>query len=305
MADRTGEFRQIAVQRAKQAGMNEAKLTKFASEAILPRVIAKSDFEKSSRDVSKSLITLHNFVWKNRPVFLHPERASDRERDNIEIEVSLFVKACKERIDQLQLQIQPNTDPGHTNKNKQTMSTHLAAHLQGVVLILSERLRAVTEVFDDCRAARFKDSLRAWDSTSQLRKEVASHSQAAGHSAPKPRTSEDVSATPSFAGAQQQKMSVERDGAMLVKELEGLVDQVRETEGRVVEISTLNHLFSTQIVQQAAQIEKLYQNAIEATIYMDKGNVQLQKAVSYNSSGRKYFIIIILMAALLLLFMDW
>eukprot|EP00959_Pyramimonas_sp_CCMP1952_P336345 7043027-Pyramimonas_sp.AAC.1 len=89
------------------------------------------------------------FVAKHRPIFFHPERASERERDrisekvlrthdnksdnaaggltrcSIEGEVGLFVKACKESIDKLQDKIQEEI-------SKRTKpSKHYIAHLQG------------------------------------------------------------------------------------------------------------------------------------------------------------------------------
>jgi syntaxin 18 len=80
---------------------------------------------------------------------------------------------------------------------------------------------------------------------------------------------------------------------------------VRETEGRILEISTLNHLFSTQVVQQAQKIEQLYQEALHATVHMQRGNAELVKAHGYNSSGRKWFVLLMLMASLVLLVLDY
>jgi hypothetical protein len=47
----------------------------------------------------------------------------------------------------------------------------------------------------------------------------------------------------------------------VVDELTGLVEQVRRTEGKVVEMSALSSLFATHVNQQAAQIERLYTQA--------------------------------------------
>ena len=45
--------------------------------------------------------------------------------------------------------------------------------------------------------------------------------------------------------------------------------------------------------------------AVEATLYVDKGNVQLQKAIRLNSSTRKFIFYILLMVSCALLFLDW
>ena len=38
-----------------------------------------------------------------------------------------------------------------------------------------------------------------------------------------------------------------------------LLDSAQETERKMIEMSALNHLFSTHVLQQAQQIEILYQ----------------------------------------------
>lgn len=42
-------------------------------------------------------------------------------------------------------------------------------------------------------------------------------------------------------------------------ELTSLLDAVQETETKMVEMSALNHLMSTHVLQQAQQIELLYE----------------------------------------------
>jgi syntaxin 18 len=42
-------------------------------------------------------------------------------------------------------------------------------------------------------------------------------------------------------------------------ELTSLLDAVQETETKMVEMSALNHLMSTHVLQQAQQIEFLYE----------------------------------------------
>lgn len=49
---------------------------------------------------------------------------------------------------------------------------------------------------------------------------------------------------------------------LLQVELTGLLDAVQETETKMVEMSALNHLLSTHVLQQAQQIELLYDQVI-------------------------------------------
>ena len=45
-------------------------------------------------------------------------------------------------------------------------------------------------------------------------------------------------------------------------ELTSLLDAVQETETKMVEMSALNHLMSTHVLQQAQQIEQLYEQVL-------------------------------------------
>ena len=73
----------------------------------------------------------------------------------------------------------------------------------------------------------------------------------------------------------------------------------------MVEISQLNQVFSTQIQEQSEQLELLYEEALEATVNLDKGNVELGKALKYNKEGGRIIISIILFFTAALLFLDW
>jgi syntaxin 18 len=81
--------------------------------------------------------------------------------------------------------------------------------------------------------------------------------------------------------------------------------QVQHTERTVREIATLNQMFSTAIMQQGQQIEKLYGEAVQATLNIDRANVQLGKAIKTNTAARKYMIVFFLVASLCILFLDW
>lgn len=51
-------------------------------------------------------------------------------------------------------------------------------------------------------------------------------------------------------------------------ELTNLLDAVQQTETKMVEMSALNHLMSTHVLQQAQQIEQLYDQVTRYMIYV-------------------------------------
>lgn len=63
-----------------------------------------------------------------------------------------------------------------------------------------------------------------------------------------------------------------------------LLDAVQETETKMVEMSALNHLMSTHVLQQAQQIEHLYEQVRKLLLYIRQmacpveiGNYLLEK----------------------------
>ena len=88
-------------------------------------------------------------------------------------------------------------------------------------------------------------------------------------------------------------------------ELAGLAEGAAAVEEKMLEMTALSHLFSTRVLQQAQQIEQLYNQAVEATTYIKKGNTELRKTVSRNSDGRIFVILFFVIMILAVLFLDW
>lgn len=44
---------------------------------------------------------------------------------------------------------------------------------------------------------------------------------------------------------------------------------------------------------------------MQATVYVDKGNVQLEKTIRVSGSARLYLLYFLIIASLALLFLDW
>ena len=158
------------------------------------------------------------------------------------------------------------------------------------VLILSERLHTVTAQFDQLRAVRFQDAINKAIPRRKLnrvtRKDSAETSKSDGME--ELREPEELRAEP--LRVQQQLLDDETRALQVVKinfcrtysviclieefqilvtnplplflflqvELTNLLDTVQETETKMVEMSALNHLMATHVLQQAQQIEHLY-----------------------------------------------
>ncbi|KAG0448363.1 hypothetical protein HPP92_027856 [Vanilla planifolia] len=134
------------------------------------------------------------------------------------------------------------------------------------VLILSERLHSVTTQFDQLRSVRFQDAIN--------------------RAMPRRKRHKAPSKSPEV-------------------ELTNLLDAVQETETKMVEMSALNHLMSTHVLQQAQQIELLYNQAVEATKNVELGNRELTQAIQRNSGSRTFLILFLLVLTFSVIFLDW
>ncbi|KAI5059687.1 hypothetical protein GOP47_0026006 [Adiantum capillus-veneris] len=165
------------------------------------------------------------------------------------------------------------------------------------VLILSERLHSVTALFDRFRAARFQEAIEK--SMPRWRK---------GEKSKKSNTwadnQEHGKEEASIVQDLKQDLLEEETHALQV-ELTNLLDTAQETERKMIEMSALNHLFSTHVLHQAQQIEKLYQQALDATENVEKGNKEIRKAIGRSNSSRTFLLLFLFVLPLALLFLHW
>ncbi len=93
--------------------------------------------------------------------------------------------------------------------------------------------------------------------------------------------------------------------AALQEDLTSTSQQAYQVEKSMREITTLNQMISTAVMQQAESIEQLYNVAVEATSQIKRGNEELRKTVRLNRSSQLYIFVLLMTATFLLLFFDW
>lgn len=97
---------------------------------------------------------------------------------------------------------------------------------------------------------------------------------------------------------------IQEESQALYDELMHLSDRVHDTERMMHEIATLNQMLSSQIMNQAEQIEQIYTDAVQASYNMVTGNRHLTKAAEYSRSSRRYILVLMICASIILLFLD-
>uniref|UniRef100_A0A5B7BPP1 Putative syntaxin-81 n=1 Tax=Davidia involucrata TaxID=16924 RepID=A0A5B7BPP1_DAVIN len=309
--DRTEDFKDAVHRAALSAGYNESKMAAILASFIMHKPRQRSSFTKAALKTLESIDTLDEFLMKHRKDYIDLHRTTEQERDSIEHEVTVFIKACKEQIDILKSSIndEEENSKGWLGIRGDNSNADTIAHKHGVVLILSEKLHAVTSQFDQLRAVRFQDAINRAIPRRKMKRGGTSNST-------------DISKTnnlelrePDHAELREsevhtepimvQQQLLDEETRALQVELTGLLDAVQETETKMVEMSALNHLMSTHVLQQAQQIEQLYEQAVEATNNVELGNKELSQAIQRNSSSRTFLLLFLFVLTFSIIFLDW
>lgn len=302
--DRTEDFKDAVRHTALSLGYDESKLAAILTNFIIHKPHQRSPFTKAALKTLESIGTLEHFMLKHRKDYVDLHRTTEQERDSIEHEVSAFIKACQEQIDVLKNSI---NDEEETSKRwfgirADKSNADTVAHKHGVVLSLSERLHSVTSQFDQLRAIRFQDAISKATPRRKLKPVVKSSSEEASKS-----NNLDVRELDQFRPEplKVQQQLLDDETRALQVELSSLLDVVQQTETKMVEMSALNHLMATHVLQQAQQIEQLYLQAVEATTNVELGNKELSQAIQRNSSSRTFLLLFLFVLTFSILFLDW
>ncbi|CAL5363747.1 unnamed protein product [Camellia sinensis] len=308
-----------------------SKLAAILASFIMHKPRQRPSFTKAALKTLESIETLDQFLMKHKKDYIDLHRTTEQERDSIEHEayvlglascnpltdfegaqVTIFVKACKEQIDILKTSIndEESNSKGWLGIKGDHSNVDTIAHKHGVVLILSERLHTVTSQFDQLRAIRFQEAINRATPRRKLKRVAASDSTDNSKSNTLKLKEPDNSELREPDEVQYDTVKVQQqllddETRALQVELTNLLDAVQETETKMVEMSALNHLMSTHVLQQAQQIEFLYEQAVAATTNVELGNKELAQAIQRNSSSRTFLLLFLFVLTFSILFLDW
>lgn len=194
------------------------------------------------------------------------------------------------------------------------------AHLLGAALCASTRLSSFAQHAERRRAAARADAAarERWRKrrvppemyVSNAIGSAASrmHSTSQTHSHPDDHRHRDArgNSSPQQQSQQllQEQWQLQEEQQLLAQELGPLVDNVREVEGRVEEVSALSDALSGHIAKQSEQIEHLYSEAINASGKLAQGNSALSQAVERTTSSRHHTFYVLLALSVALLLLD-
>ncbi|XP_047607643.1 syntaxin-18 isoform X1 [Phacochoerus africanus] len=243
-------------------------------------------------------------------------RMTDTERDQIDQDAQTFMRTCSEAIQQLRAQA-----------HKEVPSQQVKEHRSAVLDFIEDYLKRVCKLYSEQRAIRVK---RVVDKKRLSKLEPEPNTKARESMSPekvsqspskdseeKPATEEKIpaEAQPELGtwgdGKGEDELSpeevqmFEQENQRLIGEMNSLFDEVRQIEGKVVEISRLQEIFTEKVLQQEAEIDSIHQLVVGATENIKEGNEDIREAIKNNAGFRVWVLFFLVMCSFSLLFLDW
>ncbi|XP_050984391.1 syntaxin-18 [Labeo rohita] len=296
--------------RNKALGLIDSSNRDETGGAKRPRARARDrdSFSGRAREVISNISKLKDFLLQHRKDYVNAgsvmcsdvSRMTDSERDQIDQDAQIFMRTCADAISQLRSEM-----------GKQVVSAQVKDHRAAVLDLIEAYLKGVCKLYSEQRAVRVKrvvDKKRL----SRLEPEQISHDkqQSDGEeNNDKPvsdsnvdlwednRVEDDLSP--------EEIQMFEQENQRLVGEMNSLLDEVRQIEGKVVEISRLQEIFAEKVLQQETEIDNIHQLVVGATENVKEGNEDIREAIKNNAGFRVWILFFLVMCSFSLLFLDW
>ncbi|XP_035517821.1 syntaxin-18 [Morone saxatilis] len=287
---------------------------------IFKRSRPKSGFSPKAREVITNITKLKDFLLQHRKDYVSAgslissdlTRMTDNERDQIDQDAQIFMRTCSEAIKQLR-----------NEAEKQVTSAQIKEHRGAVLDLIEMYLRGVCKLYSEQRAIRVK---RMVDKKRLSRLAPEHHSKVERAPEVEPteeKTVKEESTEKSVSevldnpvnlweeGRAEDELSpeeiqmFEQENQRLVSEMNSLVDEVRQIEGKVVEISRLQEIFAEKVLHQETEIDSIHQLVVGATENVKEGNEDIREAIKNNAGFRVWILFFLVMCSFSLLFLDW
>ncbi|XP_077333920.1 syntaxin-18 [Lithobates pipiens] len=307
---------------------NKALGVSLPETDILRKSRPRGTFSARARDVINNIGKLKDFLLEHRKDYINAcshvtskySRMTDTERDQIDQDAQIFMRTCSDAIQQLR-----------TEANKDTVSSQVKEHRNAVLDLIRDYLKRVCKLYSEQRAIRVKrvvDKKRLSRLESeQIHKAKRRHSTETttsgnaeekedGKPTGEDNTEKTVSDAQSTSGlwddslgedelSPEEIQMFEQENQRLVSEMNSLFDEVRQIEGKVVEISRLQEIFTEKVLQQETDIDNIHQLVVGATENIKEGNEDIREAIKNNAGFRVWILFFLVMCSFSLLFLDW
>ncbi|XP_075714146.1 syntaxin-18 isoform X2 [Rhinoderma darwinii] len=278
---------------------NKALGVSLPETDILKKSRPRGEFSGKARDVINNIGKLKDFLLEHRKDYINAcshvskyTRMTDTERDQIDQDAQTFMRACSDAIQQLRTEACKETISPQVKEHRLAILDFIGDYLKRVCKLYSEqRAIRVKRVVDKKRLSRLEPEQIRQTKTSRsaetitLTNHVAKEEVKSAGEESTDRTAADTTNTSAFwdDGRGEDELSpeevqmFEQENQRLVSEMNSLFDEVRQIEGKVVEISRLQEIFTEKVLQQETDIDNIHQLVVGATENIKEGNEDIRE----------------------------
>ncbi|KAG6935830.1 syntaxin 18 [Chelydra serpentina] len=246
-------------------------------------------------------------------------RMTDTERDQIDQDAQIFMRTCADAIQQLRTEAHKNVQSPQVREHRAAVLDFIEDYLKRVCKLYSEqRAIRVKRMVDKKRLSRLEPEQSNKAQAPSFPEKIVQNSSAESEEKPAYEENKDQNLTDAHTnfglwgdGKGEDELSpeeiqmFEQENQRLVCEMNSLFDEVRQIEGKVVEISRLQEIFTEKVLQQDTEIDNIHQLVVGATENIKGGNEDIREAIKKNAGFRVWILFFLVMCSFSLLFLDW
>ncbi|XP_054472898.1 syntaxin-18 [Anoplopoma fimbria] len=291
-----------------------------AKDDIFKRSRPKTGFSPKAKEVISNITKLKDFLLQHRKDYVSAgslissdlTRMTDNERDQIDQDAQIFMRTCSEAIKQLRNEAEKQVISAQTKEHRGAVLDLIEMYLRGVCKLYSEqRAIRVKRMVDKKRLSRLAPEHRI--KVGKMPEVEPTEEKTVKEESPEKSVSEVLDNPVNLweEGRVEDELSpeeiqmFEQENQRLVSEMNSLVDEVRQIEGKVVEISRLQEIFAEKVLQQETEIDSIHQLVVGATENVKEGNEDIREAIKNNAGFRVWILFFLVMCSFSLLFLDW
>ncbi|KAL4231583.1 Syntaxin-18 [Mactra antiquata] len=325
MADVTNIFKAVVKgikSRKKQLpgdGKNEER------HSIFPTPKHRGDFEVNAKEVVSAITKLKDLLLKHRKDYVNAgshligeaSSMTDAEREKIDTEAQNIIKKCQDNLQTVKKNAEAEKVHPQVKEHREYVLALINSYLKVVCKIYSEqRAVRVKRVVDKKRISRIEPERRLSrqysrnSDTDNISSNAQLPSTSSGNTA-SPKVIQRVpSQTPNYDDSDddispEEAQMFEQENKAMYDEMNSLSEEISKIQGKVVEIASLQEIFTEKVLQQEEDIVKIADTAVFTTENIKEGNEEIREAMKKNAGFRVWILFFILVLTFSLLFLDW
>ncbi|XP_014667576.1 PREDICTED: syntaxin-18-like isoform X2 [Priapulus caudatus] len=304
--------------------------SKTVDRSILNVSKTKStEFSTKSKDVVTNITKLRDFLLEHRKQYINVrhltssnEQMSDVERDQIDTAAQEFIRNCSETLKSIKAIAISKDISSQACEHRYAVLSLIDGYLKAVCKIYSEqRVIRMKRMVDVKRMARLEPERKQHSPAVNQRnnadnndKQSFSSSRIADSSTKKNKVSKldtswqeesDEVVIDGDAISPEEMQMFQQENERIYEDMNNMVNEVRKIEGSVIEISKLQQVFTEKVLEQAKDIDRVFDTVVGTTENIKEGNEQIREAMKNNAGYRVYILFFLVVVSFSLLFLDW